>query len=204
MWLTDTSLTTSHYYFMAFERRVYSRRSHTLMSELPLMLCSTQRPLLRSVCDPSLEFTNTSKCINSAEEERLASQLMLRNAIAEEITGACHGWCLGLSVCLHAFMKNAVVFWPLMGYHMVCAGGGGGCISVRNKWPADMIQSVLQRLWAPFGTCRRLSAYRRANGQPIGHGGFRSNLNEGVGVLLLHDRQGVAGLLELIWPRGPS
>lgn len=99
MWLTDTSLTTSHYYFMAFERRVYSRRSHTLMSELPLMLCSTQRPLLRSVCDPSLEFTNTSKCINSAEEERLASQLMLRNAIAEEITGACHDCCLGLSVC---------------------------------------------------------------------------------------------------------
>lgn len=52
---------------MAFERRVSSRRSHTLMSELPLMLCSTQRPLLHSVCDPSLEFTNTSKCINSTE-----------------------------------------------------------------------------------------------------------------------------------------
>lgn len=98
MWLPDTSLTTTHYYFMAFERRVYSRRSHTLMSELPLMLCSTQRPLLHSVCDPSLEFTNTSKCINSIEDECLASWLMLWNDIAGEITGACHGWCLGLSL----------------------------------------------------------------------------------------------------------
>lgn len=34
----------------------------------------------------------------------------------------------------------------------------------------------------PFGTCRRLSAYRRANGQPIGHGGFSLNLNEGASV----------------------
>lgn len=204
MWLTDTSLTTSHYYFMASERRVYSRRSHTLMSELPLMLCSTQRPLLRSVCDPSLEFTNTSKCINSAEEERLASQLILRNAIAEEITGACHGWFLGLSVCTPLW--KMLLFSDLSWDIIWCRGGvGGRCISVRNKWPADMIQRVLQRLWAPFGTCRRLSAYRRANGQPIGHGGFRLNLNEGVGVLpLLHDRQGVVGPLELIWPRGPS
>lgn len=61
-----------------------------------------------------------------------------------------------------------------------------------------MTQRVPQRLWAPFGTCRRLPAYRRANGQPIGHGGFRLNLNEGVGVPLLHDRQGVVGPPELI------
>lgn len=50
---------------------------------------------------------------------------------------------------------------------------------------ADMIQRVPRRLGAPFGTCRRLSAYRRANGQPIGHGRFRLNLNEGVSVRLL-------------------
>lgn len=62
-------LTTTHYYFMAFERGVCSV-AHTLMSALSLMLCSTQHPLLRAVRHPSLEFTNTSKCINSTEEEK--------------------------------------------------------------------------------------------------------------------------------------
>lgn len=60
-------LTTSYYYFMAFERGVCNV-AHTLMSALALMLCGTQRPLLHVVCHPSLEFTNTSKCINGMEE----------------------------------------------------------------------------------------------------------------------------------------
>lgn len=60
-------LTTSHYYFMAFERGVCNV-AHTLMSALALMLCGTQRPLLHVVCHPSLEFTNTSKCIKSTVE----------------------------------------------------------------------------------------------------------------------------------------
>lgn len=70
LWL---ALTTTHYYFMAFERGVCGV-AHTLMSVLSLMLCSTQRPLLHAACHPSLEFTNTSKCINSTEEKEIESK----------------------------------------------------------------------------------------------------------------------------------
>lgn len=87
-----------------------------------------------------------------------------------------------LSVCL---LKNAVVFWPLMGHHMVKKKKKEHASVLRLNDQADMIQRVPRRLGAPFGTCRRLSAYRRANGQPIGHGRFRLNLNEGVSVRLL-------------------
>lgn len=46
-------LTTSHYYFMAFERGVCNV-AHTLMSALALMLCGTQRLLLHVVAIPHL------------------------------------------------------------------------------------------------------------------------------------------------------
>lgn len=60
-------LTTSHYYFMAFERGVCNA-PRALMSALALMLCGTQRPLLRVVRHPSLEFANISMRMKSTEE----------------------------------------------------------------------------------------------------------------------------------------